>query len=288
MEMQSKRTRAFTLIELLVVISVIALLLSILVPVLRKAKDLARLVSCANNQHQLITGVTVYTVDNDGKFPPHPTYVARPNLLLRTVGSDTWENCAYQTLGRYLPEVNVYNCPLASFDDVKIVTSSGDVLTYQDLYEVRSAADVWRSDVPCSYMLFWNYGGFANSTVADMNADNRYGRYFLGPGKSSRNGLLVADSFYFSYQLGGGEGLDNRWVCNHPFKGGQKNRGNTAFPYYMGPPATEDLQAYRQVKRIDLNAGYKDGRVERFVSADTIRQQAVTGWAALYIPEIWK
>ena len=63
------KKRAFTLIELLVVIAIIALLLAILMPSLRKAKQIARDVICRSNLKQwgLIWGM--YTNDHDGKFP---------------------------------------------------------------------------------------------------------------------------------------------------------------------------------------------------------------------------
>ena len=47
-----KRKRAFTLIELLVVIAIIALLLAILMPGLRRAKELAREVVCKSHLQQ--------------------------------------------------------------------------------------------------------------------------------------------------------------------------------------------------------------------------------------------
>jgi len=64
----SKRT-GFTLIELLVVIAVIALLLSILVPALRKVKKTAKVVVCKSNLRQLTMGVRLYAEANNGKAP---------------------------------------------------------------------------------------------------------------------------------------------------------------------------------------------------------------------------
>lgn len=63
------RKRAFTLIELLVVISVIALLLAILVPALRKAKDMAGRVTCGNNIKQNVLSLLIYAMENEEKLP---------------------------------------------------------------------------------------------------------------------------------------------------------------------------------------------------------------------------
>ncbi|MHC4544559.1 MAG: prepilin-type N-terminal cleavage/methylation domain-containing protein [Planctomycetota bacterium] len=60
--------RAFTLIELLVVIAIIALLLALLMPALRLAKDQAAAIICVNNLRQLSIAWFAYTVDNDGEL----------------------------------------------------------------------------------------------------------------------------------------------------------------------------------------------------------------------------
>ena len=62
--------KGFTLIELLVVISIIALLLSILMPSLSKVKEQARTVVCATRVRQLCFGFIQYANENDGKAPP--------------------------------------------------------------------------------------------------------------------------------------------------------------------------------------------------------------------------
>jgi len=69
MHRKQPRHRAFTLIELLVVVAVIALLLSILLPSLRSARDQAKRVVCANNLRCVWTGIRTYALENRDRAP---------------------------------------------------------------------------------------------------------------------------------------------------------------------------------------------------------------------------
>ncbi len=61
--------RAFTLIELLVVVSIIALLVSILLPSLARARQQTQMVMCLTNLKQLGNGIQIYSGDSGGVLP---------------------------------------------------------------------------------------------------------------------------------------------------------------------------------------------------------------------------
>jgi len=104
------RRKAFTLVELLVVIAIIALLISILLPSLTKARMAAGSVACLSNMRNIGNAILMYTADNKGVMPvvsetAHVNMYHGPRLtplILRDLG--------------YLPisdeKGGVWHCPL--------------------------------------------------------------------------------------------------------------------------------------------------------------------------------
>ncbi len=73
--MSVKQRQAFTLIELLVVISILALLIAMLLPAVKKARRLAKVLMCASNQRQIHVGLHAYATGNRGDYPPPSTWM---------------------------------------------------------------------------------------------------------------------------------------------------------------------------------------------------------------------
>jgi prepilin-type N-terminal cleavage/methylation domain-containing protein len=82
MSAQRNEGSAFTLIELLVVIAIIAILASMLLPSLARAKGEGQRADCLNNLKQLGMAHVMYGDDNGGFFPPRCGTNRWPNMLL--------------------------------------------------------------------------------------------------------------------------------------------------------------------------------------------------------------
>lgn len=101
--------RKFTLIELLITIAIIAILAAMLLPVLNKARDKGKSISCTGNSKQIGAAFMLYVNDADDYFP-HYTY----NQSYTYKGSTPWKMSSAWTMAlysEYLGSWNVFQCP---------------------------------------------------------------------------------------------------------------------------------------------------------------------------------
>jgi len=122
------KIRGFTLVELLVVIAVIAILMAILMPALKLAKDQAYAIRCVSNLRNLSLAWYTYSEENDstlvdGHIPrsnpqpnafwveapqgPSGNYTGDSNPTLE----DKWRGISRGKLFPYVKDVEIYHCP---------------------------------------------------------------------------------------------------------------------------------------------------------------------------------
>lgn len=262
--------RGFTLIELLVVIAIIAMLLAVLVPALRRAKQQARILMCATHQKGIVESVQSFSAEHNSTLPPTiqgqadpsdprtAVYWTIPNRLKYYYKTPAALNggSVIHILGDYMSEPKIWNCPL----------SSGDVEWQEEYLSQYKDERVFMMD--SSYLLLWNYLGWKKQTG-------------FNPVGGSHT-LMVTDAFLKtdSYNRQNGD-----YMASHPFKSSTScdflnmyniQEGNTtlAAKYYMGfSTETPEMQ---------LNSAYLDGHVETLSTREDYCNLSDLGGSTLY------
>ena len=121
-----RKTNAFTLVELLVVVAIIALLVSILMPALSKAREQAKRAFCLSNLRSLTIGWLMYADENDGRIvpamPDNNGWIRWPGVLTSSTDPVQYEQgCKYSMekglIWPFTQNYDIYRCPTAKANE---------------------------------------------------------------------------------------------------------------------------------------------------------------------------
>ena len=188
---------ACALIELLVVISIIAILISILLPALAKARELANRVVCMANVRGIIQAMITYGQSNNGEFPVtgHAvpgigTYAERVDYYNSPAESDAGGNGSYPTTAQAAVR-DWYTGAQASWYDVP---SSDMWLLVLQGYSTPASFICPSDAIAAQPSLEYFPPGtvFPSATVAEYNTNFNTGSLSLYSGGSTNNGGMYA------------------------------------------------------------------------------------------------
>lgn len=168
------KSRAFTLLELLVVIAVIAILASLLLPALARAKAKSHQVACLSNLHQIGLAFSMYLADEKEKFPDRRDLKTALGYLPWTgwPPSDPRGGWAALILTNQLANKKLWLCPALKSS---LLITFPQCVQRSSLTDSNSIVTYWlwrfdREDEPIPLDNFW--GKTVEQSVNDLRAAN--------------------------------------------------------------------------------------------------------------------
>ncbi len=269
------RRRGFTLIELLVVISIIALLVSILLPTLSSARKSATQLSCMTRVRALTQALAIYQADNRDYYP-----YGYDNRGLAGAQNKT---IVHQTLMPYLglrssgnlwvdAENKILKCPVI---ENELVSDGSDYKSEFGLFAYN----------PLLMGLIWSTTGYHTSTVAGQPDKGTYSLFISG----FRNVNVVDIESRFAANRGpsstvvfldGFRPSNYTMITKNPIV--SANQGSIAAPHFERVSQREYTLTGRQgnIRAIGgrTNVSFMDGHARSATPDEFLDVQWMPGW----------
>jgi prepilin-type N-terminal cleavage/methylation domain-containing protein/prepilin-type processing-associated H-X9-DG protein len=204
--------KRFTLVELLVVISIIAILASLLLPALAKAKEMAKKAVCISNMKQCGLGLTSYAQDNNYWMLGGSPNGGSPALLYENLWPDALMNNNYLSPVKGLPRIVsglLYQTALSGFGNYPFQCPSlapPTAWTKSDAFPLTSNGVKYDNSTFLSYgvRLLWSGGGYPGEKLGG-------GGYVIKFDSIYTKAPFMVDSVY---KFSGGNGQSAEWRTN--------------------------------------------------------------------------